>query len=94
MSCVPVLFLPETFKPVILRKRATRMRKKNPDQRIYAPIELETHDARKMVTVTLARPIRMFFREPIVLLSSLYLAFASAIYCKPREWSTGETLNY
>ncbi|KAJ5034845.1 uncharacterized protein L3040_008114 [Drepanopeziza brunnea f. sp. 'multigermtubi'] len=80
VSLVPVLFLPETFKPVILRKRAIKLRKKDPSHRIYAPIELETRDTMEIVTVTLARPIRMFFKEPIVLLSSLYLAFASAIY--------------
>ncbi|KAF6800335.1 major facilitator superfamily transporter, partial [Colletotrichum sojae] len=80
LSCVPVFFLPETFKPTILRKRAVKLRKKSPGRRIYAPTELENSDVKEMVTVTLARPIRMFFGEPIVLLGSLYLAFASAIY--------------
>ena len=90
-SFVPVLFLPETFKPVLLRKRAYKLRKKDPGCRVYAPIELEKRDALEMVTVTLARPIRMFFGEPIVLFSSLYLAFASAIYCKSNEWLVGES---
>lgn len=84
MSLVPVLFLPETFKPIILRKRAYKLRKKNPGRRIYAPVEVQNREMMELVTVTLARPLRMFFCELIVLLSSLYLAFASAIYCKCR----------
>ncbi|KAF2641915.1 MFS general substrate transporter [Massarina eburnea CBS 473.64] len=80
VSFIPVLFLPETFKPVILRNRAFKLRKETPGRRIYAPIELQRRGAKEMMTVTLARPIRMLFGEPIVLLSSLYLAFASAIY--------------
>ncbi|KXJ85609.1 major facilitator superfamily domain-containing protein [Microdochium bolleyi] len=80
VSCVPMLFLPETFKPVILRKRAIRLRKENPHRQFYAPIELQQRSTKDIITVTLARPITMLIWEPIVLFSSLYLAFASAIF--------------
>ena len=82
MSFTFVLFLPETFKPIILRNRARKIRKENPGSVTYASVELEKKSAKEMITVTLARPVRMFFEEPIVLLSSLSLAFASAIYCQ------------
>ncbi|KEQ64086.1 MFS general substrate transporter [Aureobasidium melanogenum CBS 110374] len=80
VSLVPIVFLPETYKPVILRRKARRLRSLNPDCHVYAPIEMGKQDLQEMVTITLARPIRMFCTEIIVFLSSVYLAFISGVY--------------
>lgn len=82
LSLVPVAILPETSGPVILRKRAVELREKDLGRQIYAPIEMQNRGAREIVTETLALSSRMLFGEPIVFFNSLYLAFASAIYCK------------
>ena len=80
MSLVPVLFLPETYGPVILKKYAQQMRKATGNPDIVAPIDLQKKGAKQMVTVTLMRPIRMLLFEAIVLFSCLYLALAYAIF--------------
>lgn len=80
VSIIPLMFLPETYGPVILKEYAQQMRKATGDPNIFAPIELEKKGAKQMVTVTLMRPIRMLFFEAIVLFSCLYLALAYAIF--------------
>jgi MFS family permease len=80
VSIIPVLFLPETYGPVILKKYAQQMRKATGNPNIVAPIELEKKGAKQMITVTLMRPIRMLLFEAIALFSCLYLALAYAIF--------------
>lgn len=75
----PLVFLPETFGPTILKRRAKKIRKNNPDVYVVAPIELEKNDLRELVIVILTRPVRMFFTEAIVLCSSLYLSLVYAL---------------
>ncbi|OJD34930.1 mfs general substrate transporter [Diplodia corticola] len=81
---VPLLATPETYGPVILERRARRMRKEaaanGGDQNVFAPMELEPRDWRHVATVVLTRPIRMMLFEWIVLFSCLYLSFVYAVF--------------
>lgn len=85
VSFFPLALVPETYAPVILKRRARRMRKETGDQGIYAPIELEKRGAKQMLTVTLLRPLKMLFTEAVVGFTCLYLALAYAIFC---SWSS------
>lgn len=80
-----VLFLPETYGPVLLRRRAERLRKETGRPNIVAPIELEDQSWSEFFTVVLTRPIRMFLFEWIVLFSCLYLSVAYAIFYSKSE---------
>ena len=73
-------FLPETYGPTILKKRAERMRKESINLNVFAAIELEKKGVRQMMTVTLMRPVRMIVCEAIVLFTCLYLSIAYAIF--------------
>ncbi|KAK3717067.1 hypothetical protein LTR37_006122 [Vermiconidia calcicola] len=75
-----LLFMPETYGPVILRQRAKKMREDTGNSKILAPTELEKQDLWQLVTVVLTRPIRMFLFEAIVFCSSLYLALEYGIF--------------
>jgi MFS family permease len=75
-----LLFIPETYGPIILRNRARRLRKTTGDKNIFAPVELEKKSFKELATVTLTRPIRMLFFELIVLTSCLYLSLVYAIF--------------
>ncbi|EON62231.1 hypothetical protein W97_01452 [Coniosporium apollinis CBS 100218] len=77
---LPLAFMPETYAPIILKKRAKKARKQLGDPNVFAPIELEERNIRHTITVVLTRPVRMFFFEPIVLFSCLYLSLAYAIF--------------
>ena len=74
------LFLPETFGPILLARRARLMRKRDPATRAVAPRDLETTDLNQLLTVVLTRPIRMLFSEPIVSTTCAYLALVYAIF--------------
>ncbi|KAL8671934.1 MAG: hypothetical protein Q9168_003590 [Polycauliona sp. 1 TL-2023] len=79
-SLLFLIFIPETYGPAILKRKAERMRRETGNPNIFAPIELEKKGARQMMTITLTRPIRMVLFEAIVLFSCLYLSIAYAIF--------------
>ncbi|KAH9872241.1 hypothetical protein IAQ61_005076 [Plenodomus lingam] len=73
-------FFPETYGPVILKRRAVRLRKETGKDDIVAPLELEKTGLNHIVTVVLTRPLRMICFEPLVLFTCLYLSYAYAIF--------------
>ena len=86
VSLVCIMFMPETFGPVLLKQRAQRLRKNarqsgsEDESRSYAPIELEKKGAKQMLTVTLMRPLHMIIYEAIVLFTCMYLSLAYGIF--------------
>ncbi|KAI1982244.1 hypothetical protein LOZ51_001019 [Ophidiomyces ophidiicola] len=79
VSLIAMLFLPETFRPVILAKRAARMKKELNRDDIVVPDSVETRNLKDLFAVTLTRPVTMLFTEPIVPAVCLYMAFLYAI---------------
>lgn len=92
---------PETYAPVLLRKRAAALSKKT--GKVYVS-KLDPAGPKKSVggqfKVALSRPWQLLFKEPIVLLTSLYMAiiygtlylcFAAfpIVFQKGRGWSPG-----
>ncbi|KAJ5722703.1 hypothetical protein N7488_000738 [Penicillium malachiteum] len=75
-----VIFMPETYAPVILKKRAQKLRKETGNSSIVSPLEVDSRDVRQMFLITISRPFRMIIHESIVSLTSLYLALAYAIF--------------
>ena len=74
------VFMPETYGPVVLKRRAQKLRKDTGNSSIVSPLELDSRDLKQMMLITVSRPFRMIFHESIVSLTSLYLALAYAIF--------------
>nr|QFR37183.1 MFS transporter [Cyberlindnera americana] len=70
----PVLLTPETYKPVILHKRAKKRGVKLQKSEVSG-VEF----FKVMFTVTLMTPMKMLFTEPIVMVFSIYIAFIFAV---------------
>ncbi|KAK8879480.1 bicyclomycin resistance protein [Apiospora arundinis] len=70
---VTVISLPETYPPVLLKRKAKCMRKI--DTRYWHPHESESMNLGNIFSKYLSRPIIMFFTEPMVLCISLYASF-------------------
>src|SRR4051812_20871209 len=85
VSFIPVLFLPETYAPIILQERARRLRKGGGNDSIYAPIEFQKKRLIDVAVVFMARPMRMIVEESIVLMTCLYLLLETGIYCQHFE---------
>lgn len=72
---VPVMCMSETYKKIILARRAKRLNIPPPQQTNLKGLAL----VKMLLTVTLARPLHMLFTEPTVFLFSLYTAFTFSV---------------
>ncbi|KAH8826531.1 MFS polyamine transporter [Flagelloscypha sp. PMI_526] len=80
-SVIAALTLPETFAPVILRKKARRLRKADPvaNAHVFASLEREDWSLRGVLHRTLYRPIIMLAKEPILVLVTIYLSLVYGV---------------
>lgn len=74
-----VFWFEESHHPIILCKKAKYMREKSGNWGIYAAHELLSLDIRAIFTKTIARPLKMLRREPILLLMTVYNSFVYGI---------------
>lgn len=70
-----LLFLEETYPPVILVAKAADLRRRTKNWGVHAKQEEIEIDFRELVEKNLSRPMRMLVKEPIVLALSIYMAF-------------------
>ena len=98
---IGTLFIPETYAPVLLRKRAAKLSMMT--GKVYksrGDIELGPTTLGHALSTALIRPWILLFREPIVFLLSIYMAivygtlymmFAAfpIVYQENRGWSEG-----
>lgn len=70
-----LLFLGETYPPVILIEKAAELRRRTRNWGIHAKQEEIEVDLLELVQKNFTRPMRLLFGEPIVTLLSIYMAF-------------------
>ncbi|KAH7381318.1 major facilitator superfamily domain-containing protein [Phaeosphaeria sp. MPI-PUGE-AT-0046c] len=84
--CLITLFVPETYHPVLLRRKAIRLRKETGNQEWIAPIEKLDRSITRTVLWSCIRPFQLLFFEPMclnlcvlsaILLGVLYLFFGA-----------------
>lgn len=70
------LFLvPETYEPVLLQRRAKKVRFETKNWAIHAKVDEQKVDPKVIARVYLLRPLEMLALEPILLLITLYMGF-------------------
>lgn len=69
-----VLFLEESYPPIILVSKASELRRLTRNWGIHAKQEEVEVDLKELVTKNVSRPLRILFGEPIVLLVSIYVS--------------------
>ncbi|KAI6251304.1 hypothetical protein HI914_00010 [Erysiphe necator] len=72
---INLFFLEESFDSVILVAKAAKIRQKTHNWAIHAKHEEIEIDLRQLFANYLSRPIQMLFKEPIILLISIYMSF-------------------
>ena len=70
-----LIFLEETYPPVVLVQKAAELRRRTKNWGIHAKQEEIEVDFRELVTKNFSRPLRILATEPIVLLLSIYMSF-------------------
>ena len=71
--------LPELYGPVLLHRKALQIRKSTGNNNYYHPHENTKLDFKSIITMHLARPLRMLFTEPMVTSIALYASFVYAL---------------
>ncbi|KAL2414693.1 Major facilitator superfamily multidrug transporter mdrA [Exophiala dermatitidis] len=80
-AMIPVIALmPESYTPVLLSRKAKKLRLETGDQDIIAKTDLQKKTLRHVVTVVMTRPYRMLFNEVIVMCTCAYCALAYGIF--------------
>ncbi|EXJ72707.1 uncharacterized protein A1O5_03854 [Cladophialophora psammophila CBS 110553] len=102
--CLAILTftVPETYTPVLLAKRAKKLRKETGDSKYVTERDLDTRPLAQQLVIFLLRPLQLLFLEPIVLLISLYMSVLYGllymffvaypiVYVEGKGWSEGST---
>lgn len=79
-TLVPLAIMPETYGPVLLLRRANKIRRADPRAQVVAPHELERKNLRELATIVLTRPLRMLVFELIVNTTCVYLSLVYTIF--------------
>ena len=74
-----LLWMPETYLPVLLARKAAKIRKDTGNSSIIASSELQKKSIRFVLEVVMTRPFRMLIHESIVMFTCMYLSLAYAI---------------
>lgn len=74
MGCVSVFTIPETFGPLILQRRAARLRKETGNSALRTALGDIRPTLAEIFSRYLYRPLKMLVLEPILILITLYLA--------------------
>ncbi|KAF2207755.1 hypothetical protein CERZMDRAFT_50467 [Cercospora zeae-maydis SCOH1-5] len=79
MVTLTLFCLPELYAPVILKRKAERLRKEGGDQRHWHPHEAERMTLNNIVTKYFSRPLRMLLTEPMVACIACYASYVYGI---------------
>ncbi|KAG0140958.1 hypothetical protein CROQUDRAFT_725879 [Cronartium quercuum f. sp. fusiforme G11] len=71
--------IPETYPPIILKRKALRMRQETGDRRYWASLEKEKSDTMRQLSTGLIKPFKLLFREPMLLVITIYTSFVNGI---------------
>ncbi|KAI0050323.1 MFS polyamine transporter [Auriscalpium vulgare] len=81
LAVLAALFLPETYAPVLLARKAQRLRKADPvgNQALYAAHEKNPWNFRALLDRTIFRPFTMLLHEPILVLVTVYMSIVYGV---------------
>jgi hypothetical protein len=69
--------MPETYVPILLVKKAQRLRQETGDSRYYAPKEVNKPDIGQRLYNILAMPFKILFLEPMLIAIVVYQSVSS-----------------
>ena len=75
-----VVFLPESYSPIMLKWKAQHLRALTGDERYQAKIEIDNSTFTSMITKSLGRPFVLTMTEPIIILVAIYLTVIYIIF--------------
>ncbi|KAH7410685.1 major facilitator superfamily domain-containing protein [Cadophora sp. MPI-SDFR-AT-0126] len=74
-----MLFVPETYHPILLRNKARKLRKETGDERYKSMMDRNNKSISRTIKYSLLRPFQLLFLEPMVLNLCLFSAILLGI---------------
>ncbi|KAG7660816.1 uncharacterized protein J8A68_005633 [[Candida] subhashii] len=74
-----VFFVPETYEPINLKRKAKRLRKETGDDKYYAPVERVNTTLYESVLTSSRRPLLLMFRDNMTFILCFYTGFTLAV---------------
>lgn len=71
---ITIWALPETYPPVLIKRKAKKLRKETGNQDLRASAELSGKSPSQLLWINIMRPTKMLIFSPIVFLLSIYIA--------------------
>ncbi|WPK27089.1 hypothetical protein PUMCH_004462 [Australozyma saopauloensis] len=79
MTLLVIVFVPETYEPVLLKKKAARLRKSTGDDRYFAPIEKIKQSLVRSIFLSSKRPILLILKDYMTMALCFYSGFVLAV---------------
>jgi hypothetical protein len=79
ITAISVFALPEMYAPVLLKRKAQRLRKETGNEALYHPQERIKISPKTIITKHFSRPLKMLVTEPMVTCIALYASFVYAL---------------
>ncbi|KAJ5194920.1 uncharacterized protein N7498_008358 [Penicillium cinerascens] len=77
-----LLFLKESYPPVVLVEKAAELRRRTKNWGIHAKQEEIEVDLKELMVNNFSRPLRLLFGEPLIMAVTIYLSFIyGLLYC-------------
>ncbi|KAJ5675971.1 MFS general substrate transporter [Penicillium macrosclerotiorum] len=76
MTTLCMIWYRESYAPVLLERKAARLRKETGNPNLRTPFDHTLQTKREMFVTSLARPFKLLFRSPIVALMSTFAAIS------------------
>lgn len=78
-ECIGIVLIPETYAPVLLQRRAKKIRYETKNWAIHAKADENKIDFADIIVKYLFRPLKMLVLEPILVLITIYMALVYGI---------------
>ncbi|KAK5121658.1 hypothetical protein LTR85_004830 [Meristemomyces frigidus] len=75
VTAMAFFLMPELYGPVLLKRKAQRLRKETGDDRYWHPHEASKISPSNIITKHVSRPLKMFVTEPMVTCIAIYASF-------------------
>lgn len=79
MVLLVIIFVPETYEPVLLKRKAKRLRKETGDDRYFAPIEKIETNLFHTIVLSSKRPILLILKDYMTMALCFYSGFVLAV---------------
>ena len=74
-----VLTLPETYPPVLLKRKAEHLRKATGNDKYYASLEMHKDSTGQRINRILGMPFKILFQEPVLIALTLYMSVRASM---------------